>query len=48
MDGYSQVVIGVHQAGAWGDDAVAIVVGIVAEGDVEAIFQANETGHGIG
>ena len=31
-----EVVVGVHQPGAAGDDAVPVGVGVVAEGDVEA------------
>ena len=40
-----QVVIRVHQAHRRRDDAVAVGVGVVAPGDVEAILQADEAGH---
>ena len=33
-----QVVVGIHQARAARDDAMPVEVGIVAEGDVEAVF----------
>ena len=47
-DGHGQVVVGVHQARAARDDAVAIGVRIAAKGDVEAVFQAHQVDHGIG
>ena len=42
-----QVVIGIHQSRRRRDDAVAIVVGVVGEGDVEAIAHRHERHHGV-
>src|SRR5262249_11525496 len=42
-----QVVIGVHQARLAGDDAVPVTVGVVAESNVEAIFERDQFGHRI-
>ena len=47
-DGYRKVVVGVHQARAGADDAVAVAVRIVAEGDIVAVFQLDQSGHGVG
>ncbi len=47
-DGSSQEVIGVHQPDAAGDDAVAVVVRVVAEGDVELILELHQAGHRVG
>jgi len=47
-DGHSEVVIGIHQTGRTGDNAVPVIVGIVAKGDIETIFQRDEIRHGIG
>jgi hypothetical protein len=46
-DGHRQVVVGVHQP-ALGDDAVAVGVGVVAEGDVVPVLQADQARHGVG
>ena len=46
-DGHGQVVVRVHQARPR-DDAVAVGVGVVAEGDVEPILEADQAGHGVG
>jgi hypothetical protein len=40
-------VVRVHEAVARGDDAVPVEVGIVAEGDVVAVAQLDEPGHGV-
>src|SRR4029453_2459634 len=42
-----QVVVGVEQPGPAGDDAVAVGVGVVGEGDVEAGAQADQPGDGV-
>ncbi len=47
-DGDGEVVVGVHQAGGWGDDAVAVGVGVVAEGDAVFVFEFKQVGHGVG
>ena len=39
--------IGVHQAYAGGDDAVAIKVDIIAKSDVVSVFERDQFGHGI-
>ena len=40
--------VGVHQAAVARDDAVAVVVGVVAKGDVEAVLELDQPGHGLG
>lgn len=47
IDGYGEVVVGVEESGGAGDDAVAVVIGVVAEGDVEFILKADEACHGV-
>ncbi|MNF72248.1 hypothetical protein D3C84_542200 [compost metagenome] len=47
LDGHRQVVVRVHQT-RLGDDAVTVVVRIVAKGDVELVFQGNQARHGEG
>src|SRR4029450_13887276 len=44
-----QVVVGGEQPGAAGDDAVAVGggAGVGGEGDVEAVAQADQAGHGV-
>ena len=42
------MVVRVQQAGSGGDDAVAVGIGIVSEGDVEAVPQLGEPGHRVG
>src|ERR1700735_5784469 len=48
MEGPRQVVSRWHQAGTMGNDAVSVVVGVAAEGNVEASLQAYQALHGIG
>ena len=45
VDRDGQIVIRRHQAGARRDDAVAIVVGVAGEGDVEAVLHADQALH---
>ena len=40
--------VGIHETLALRDDAVAVDVRIVSEGDVEIVFQSDQTFHGIG
>lgn len=40
--------IGIEQADAFGDDAVAVVIGVAGPGDIEFVLQRDEAGHGIG
>ncbi len=40
--------IGVHQPAAAADDAVAVGVGVVGEGDVEPVLHRDQPGHRIG
>ena len=47
-DGNRQVVVGVHQPNAGGNDAVAVKINVVAEGDVKFIFQRHEIRHRVG
>ena len=47
-DRHGEEMIGVHQPGRRRDDAVAVGVGIVAEGDVEVVLELDEPGHGVG
>ena len=44
-DGDREVVVGVHQAGVGGDDAVPVGVGVVAGGDVVLVLAADQRGH---
>src|SRR5690606_15787097 len=46
-DRRGEVVVGVHQPGIRGDDAVAVGVGVVAGGDVEAVALPDEGRHGV-
>src|SRR5215470_5473103 len=46
-DGHGEIVVGIQQSLRARDDAVAVRVGVVPEGDVEAVLQGNEAGHGI-
>ena len=46
-DHRGQVVVGVEQPGAAGDDAVPVGVGVVGEGHVEAVAQVDQPGHGV-
>ena len=48
IDGHGQIMVGIHQSGAAGDDAVTVVVGIVAESHIKLIFEMDQTGHGVG
>ncbi len=45
LDGHRQIVVRVHQA-RLGDDAVTVVIGVVAKSDVELVFKRNQAGHG--
>ena len=47
-DRHGEVVVGVHQPGGGRDDAVAVGVGVVAEGDVEPVLQLHQAGHRVG
>src|SRR5690606_36127556 len=40
-----EVVVGVHQPGAPGDDAVPVIVRVVAKGNVELVFQVDQARH---
>src|SRR5262249_10646281 len=44
-DSDSKVMVRVQQAGRGGDNSVTIRVGIVAEGDVEAVLEFDQAGH---
>ncbi len=48
IDGDRQIVVGIHQSHATRDDAVTVVVGVIAKGDVELVFEVDEAGHGVG
>ncbi len=48
VDRDGQVVVGVQQAHRWRDDAVAVDVGVVAPGDVEAVLECDKACHGVG
>ena len=45
LDGHRQIVVRIHQA-RLGDDAVTVVVRVIAKGDVELVFQSNQARHG--
>jgi hypothetical protein len=47
-NGDGEVMIRVHQSHGPCDDAMAVRVGIVAERNVEVIFELDQTGHSIG
>ncbi len=47
-DRRGQVMIRIQQAGAAGDDAVAVVVGVAGERHVEPVLQRDQSGHGVG
>ena len=47
-DARGQIVVGIEEPGAPGHDAVAVGVGVIGEGEIEAVAQADEAGHGIG
>ena len=40
--------IRIQEASGAGDDAVAVMIGVTGEGDVEAVFQGDEARHGVG
>ena len=48
LDADGEVVVGVEQAGGAGDDAVAVVVGVGGQGDVEFFLVGDHAGHGVG
>src|SRR5262249_37436251 len=43
-DGYSQVVIGVHQPRRWGDDSMPVGVGVVSKCDLILVFESDQPG----
>ncbi len=45
VDGHGQVMVRIEQAGRWSDDAVAVSVRVVAEGDVELVLELHQAGH---
>ena len=45
VDGHTQIVVGWQQTGAGGDDAMAVVIGVAGEGDVEIACHAEQTLH---
>ena len=47
-NGDGQVMIRIHQPRRRRDDAVAIGIGIVAEGDAILVLQADQSGHRVG
>ena len=47
VDRHREVVVRRQQAGAARDDAMAVVIGVAGEGDVEAILQADQALHGV-
>ena len=47
-DGDGEIMVGVHQPNAARDNAVTVGVGVVAKGDVKAIFEFNQSCHCIG
>ena len=47
-DGRGQVMVGVHEAGRAGHDAMPVVVRVIAEGDVKAVLERDEIRHRIG
>ncbi len=47
-NGRGQVMVGIQQAGAARDDAVAVVIGVAGEGQVEAVLERDQSGHGVG
>ena len=44
----SQVMVGVHEPHRLGDDPVPVGIGVVAEGEVEAVLELDQAGHRIG
>ena len=48
LNGHSQVVVGVHQAKVWRDNAVAVGIGVVASCDVELRAVVHQGRHGVG
>ena len=46
-DAHGQIVVGIQEPGAPGHDAVAVGVGVVGEGEVEAVAEADEARHGV-
>ena len=48
IDGDGEVMIGVQEAGAARHDPVPVVVGVIAERDIETVLEADEAGHGVG
>ena len=47
LDGDGKIVVWIHEAGRRRDDAMAVEIRIVAEGDVEFVFQADKACHGV-
>ena len=46
-DGHRQVMIGAHQSARLRNDAMPVKIGIVAERDIEPVFQPDKTCHGV-
>src|SRR5437879_4661446 len=42
-----QIVVGMQESGALGDDAVPVMVSIAGEGHVELVFESDQAAHGI-
>ena len=47
LDGDGEIVVGIHESSGRRHDAVAVEIGIVAESDVELVFQADQACHGV-
>ncbi len=47
LNGDGEIVVGIHEASGRRHDAVAVEIWIVAEGDVELVFQTDEARHGV-
>ena len=48
LDRDGEIVIGIHQSRRWRDDAVAVRIRIIGEGDAVFVLQADKPRHGIG
>ena len=47
-DRHGQVVIRIEQPRAARHDAVAVVIGIAGQGEIEVVFQLDQARHGVG